>query len=164
MQELTTQQASFVAHFTSDPGSIGNGSEACRRAGYSEKSAGELSYQLLRKPHVLAAIDKANRDQLSGALATKAVHVLRSIIEDEKAPAKIRLDAAKTVLDRIGVIAPKAKEPPKESDDPLGLSDLSTEELKGYVAYLQKIKGKAGTATETDETAKAAVPHLAECA
>ena len=64
MPNLTDQQQAFVTAFTSDPGAIGNASEAARRAGYSEKSARDIGRQLLAKPHVRAAVEEANRDQL----------------------------------------------------------------------------------------------------
>lgn len=99
---LTEQQAAFVLHYTSDPGAIGNAAESARRAGYSEKSARELGRQLLDKPHVRLAVDEANRQSISGRIATKAVALLERAIDDEGAPLKVRIDAAKTILDRAG--------------------------------------------------------------
>ena len=159
MRDLTEQQSEFVIAFTSTPGAIGNASEAARRARYSEKSARDIGQQLLAKPHVRAAIEEANRAQISGSLASKAVDVLRSIIEDEAAPLKIRLDAAKTVLDRSGHIAPKAREPSDPGNVKLGLGDLSAQKLQGYIAYLREMKEKADPAAEI---ADAAVPRLVE--
>ncbi len=160
MRDLTEQQQNFVTAFTSTPGAIGNASEAARRAMYSEKSARDIGQQLLAKPHVRAAIEEANRAQISGSLASKAVDVLRGIIEDENAPPKLRLDAAKTALDRAGYIAPKAREPSDPRNAKLGLGDLSTHELQGYVAYLQAMKNKADPAAEDDNTAEVATPRL----
>jgi hypothetical protein len=102
MRDLTPQQADFVVHYTSTPEAIGNAAEAARRAGYSEASAREIGRQLLDKPHVRAAVDEANRRAVSGRLTTKAVALLERVIEDEAAPLKVRVDAAKAVLDRAG--------------------------------------------------------------
>lgn len=134
MRELTEQQAGFVAAFTSETGAIGNASEAARRAGYSVTSAREIGRQLLDKPHVRAAIDDANRAQISGKLATKAVEVLEGILNDEQAAPKLRLDAAKTVLDRAGFIAPKAKERPPEGSARKSINSMSVAELEAFVA------------------------------
>ncbi len=134
MPNLNDQQQAFVTAFTSDPGAIGNASEAARRAGYSEKSARDIGRQLLAKPHVRAAVEEANRDQISGALASKAVAVLEGIIDDETAAPKLRLDAAKTILDRAGYIAPKAPESPKPESEVDALDAMNLEQLKKFVA------------------------------
>lgn len=102
MRDLTPQQTEFVVHYTSTPEAIGNAAEAARRAGYSEASAREIGRQLLDKPHVRTAVDEANRRAVSGRLTTKAVALLERVIEDEAAPLKTRVDAAKAVLDRAG--------------------------------------------------------------
>lgn len=115
-RRLTELQAKFVYAFTNIEGCIGNASAAARHAGYSEESARVVGYQLLHKAHVLAAIDRANRELIGGELASKAVNVLKKIIDDPKAPDKLKLEAAKTILDRAGLIAPKAPEAPDLTD------------------------------------------------
>lgn len=102
MLELTELQARFVAHFTSDPESIGDAAKAALKAGYAPNSARQQAYQLLAKPHVAAAIREANAETLSGDLATMAIGVLRQIIEDPKAPQRLKMQAAIAVLDRGG--------------------------------------------------------------
>ena len=131
MRELTDQQRRFVIEFTSGTGAIGNASEAARRAGYSEKTAAEQGRQLLHKPHVMAAIDEANRSLIDGSLTTLALEVIREILEDENAHPKLRLDAAKTALDRAGYIAPKAAEAPEKLEKPL--NEMSVEELEEFI-------------------------------
>lgn len=128
MLELTEKQLAFVRHITSTGDAVGNASKAARLAGYSEASSKEMGYQLLHKPHVRAAIFDANQAMISGELASKAVEVLQGIIEDENAPQKLRLDAAKTILDRAGVIPPKAPDAPDIADK--GLEELSVQELQ----------------------------------
>ena len=134
MPNLNDQQQAFVIAYTSDPGAIGNASEAARRAKYSVKSARDIGRQLLAKPHVKAAVDAALRDHISGALASKAVAVLEGIIDDDTAAPKLRLDAAKTVLDRAGYIAPKAPESPKPASEADDLDGMSLAQLKRFVA------------------------------
>jgi phage terminase small subunit len=154
MRELTDQQAGFVAAFTSDPGAIGNASEAARRAGYSTTSAREIGRQLLDKPHVRAAIDDANRAQISGKLATKAVEVLEGILNDEQAPPKLRLDAAKTVLDRAGFIAPKAEERQPEGSARKPINSMSKAELEQFVAEYRERQ-----ASQVDDAGGNAMQH-----
>ena len=86
------------------------------------------------RPHIRAAINDANRAQINGALASKAIEVLKGIIDDETAAPKLRLDAAKTVLDRSGFIAPKAAESPKPVSKVDTLDGMSLEQLKRFVA------------------------------
>ena len=131
MRELTDQQQRFVIEFTSGNGAIGNASEAARRAGYSEKTAAEQGRQLLNKPHVVAAIEEANRGLINGSLTTLALDVIQKILEDEDANPRLRLDAAKTALDRAGYIAPKAPEAPERLEKPL--SELSVQELEDFI-------------------------------
>ena len=106
MRQLTEQQALFVTYYTSGDGSIGNAAESARRAGYSEASARDIGSQLMGKPHVKAAVEAAHRAALSGELTTLAVAALRGILrEGSTASEKNRLDAAKTVLDRAGLVS-----------------------------------------------------------
>lgn len=133
-RKLTEAQEAFVIHFTSSPGAIGNAAESARRAGYSEKSAREIGRQLLDKPHVRKAIDDANRQSISGTLATKAVELLKRVIEDENAPIKVRVDAAKTILDRAGIVAVAPAKPDSTGDVPeKPLSEMTIEELEEIV-------------------------------
>lgn len=131
MTELTEMQRAFVVHFTTTPEAIGNASEAARRAGYSPATAKEQGRQLLAKPHVADAIDAANRAQISGTLATKATALLERIVDNEDAPLRVRLDAAKTILDRGGIIAPRAPEPVISGPKPL--EAMTAAELEEFI-------------------------------
>ncbi len=133
-RELTEAQQVFVMHFTSSPGAIGNAAESARRAGYSEKSARELGRQLLDKPHVRKAVEDANRHSISGKIATKAVDLLERVIDDENAPIKVRVEAAKTILDRAGIVAATAiKADGKDGVPEKPLSEMTVEELEEIV-------------------------------
>lgn len=99
---LTDMQAAFVVHYTTTPGCIGNGAESARRAGYSPNAAKEIASKLTNLPHVRTAIDRANRDKISGPIATLAIEVLESILRDPEASRKDRAAVAFGLLDRGG--------------------------------------------------------------
>lgn len=107
MRELTEQQAAFVAAYVANGG---NATEAAKTASYSETSARQIGSALLDKPHVMEGVRREQHRVIGGELASKAVGVLRQIVCDENAASKLRLDAAKTILDRAGLIAPKAED------------------------------------------------------
>jgi hypothetical protein len=66
-------------------------------------------------------------------MATKAAALLEHFIEDEKVSARVRLEAAKTILDRAGYIAPKA--PPEEENlDEKPLHEMSIYQLERFIA------------------------------
>ncbi len=141
MASLTEQQQQFVNHFTSGDDCIGNGSEAARRAGYSDKSSREIARQLLDKPHVQIAVREANQKQISGQLATKAVALLERVIDDESVPVKIRVDAAKTVLDRAGFGA--AQTAPGASWKDKHFTELTHDELQDLLRDAQASLARA---------------------
>ena len=128
---LTDLQAAFVVAYTSAEGCRGKVKEAALAAGYSPKTAREIGRQALALPHVQAAIFEANKAQIGGPLLTLAVGVLRDILEDEKAPLKLRADAAKTILDRGGLPAVRAPdEPARRAKE---LEELSIYELETVI-------------------------------
>ena len=102
---LTDMQAAFVVAFTTAPGAIGNATASAKRAGYAETSARDLGRRLVALPHVQDAIRAANQQQISGALATKSIALLARVLEDEGVSMKVRVDAARTILDRAGYAA-----------------------------------------------------------
>lgn len=66
--KLNDKQKQFVIEYIRDF----NARQSAIRAGYSKRSASEIGYELLTKPHIRAAIDKAleeNRCSLSRVLA-----------------------------------------------------------------------------------------------
>jgi len=130
---LTSQQEAFVLHYTSTPGAIGNGAEAARRAGYSERSAAELARQLLDKPHVRDAVSFANRMAISGRLASKSVALLEQVLDDDQAPLRVKVEAAKTVLDRAGITCTIAERDDAEDRVMKSMSELTREELEEIV-------------------------------
>ncbi|HYF09465.1 MAG TPA: terminase small subunit [Acetobacteraceae bacterium] len=140
---LTEPQAAFVLRFTSDPACIGNASAAARAAGYSERNAGEIGRQLLDKPHVRAAIDEAMRRQISGPMAAKASALLARVVDDETAPLKVRVEAAKTILDRAGIVPPtafeRAAEAVRKASDGKAIGEMTIEEIRTELAMTARI-------------------------
>lgn len=119
--KLTEKQRRFVDYYVE----TGNASEAARRAGYSEKTAGWIGQENLQKPTIKAAIDTRLKD-LEDKRIAKADEVLqfltstlRGEVKEERVvvegtgegrsdariitvqvSARDRLDAAKSLLKR----------------------------------------------------------------
>ena len=119
--KLTEKQRRFVDYYIE----TGNASEAARRAGYSEKTAGWIGQENLQKPTIKAAID-ARLKELEDKRIAKADEVLqfltsalRGEVKEERVvvegtgegrsdariikvqvSARDRLDAAKSLLKR----------------------------------------------------------------
>jgi len=113
----------------------------------------------MRNPRVLATIHAEQSRVLSGELANLSLGVLRRILSapdgDEFVTVKLKLDAAKTVLDRAGHVAPKAG----EASDPASVRDLSQMSIDELKAFVQRAEHDAaerampvieGTATHDD--------------
>lgn len=69
---LTEKQRRFVDYYIE----TGNASEAARRAGYSEKTAGWIGQENLQKPTIKAAVDARLRE-LEGKRIAKADEVMQ---------------------------------------------------------------------------------------
>jgi len=150
--KLTEKQRRFVDYYVE----TGNASEAARRAGYSEKTAGWIGQENLQKPTIKAAVDARLRE-LEGKRIAKADEVLqfltsilrgkvkeeRVVVEgtgDGRSDARIimvqvsardRLEAAKSLLKRY----------------PMQL-DAKEQKLK-----LQKLENEIRAATESNQAA-----------
>lgn len=153
---LTEQQATFCREIVTNGGKQ---TVAARRAGYS--SPRQEAHRLLQLPHIIAAIRSLQASAFtplaSAALATLAdIMTTRHTATDATgqpmldpetgrplkvwtyAP-KLRLEAAKTSLDRAGHIAPKAAEAQDNRDAPM--SEWSVERLEAFIR-----KGQAALA------------------
>lgn len=64
MARLTAKQQAFCYHYLSNGF---NGTRAAIAAGYPEKSAAEIAYENLRKPHIKAFIDAHMKSMAMGA-------------------------------------------------------------------------------------------------
>jgi hypothetical protein len=82
--------------------------------------------RVLRRP-VTADADRAARsERIESELASLAVDVLHQLLADEATPEKVRLDAAKAVLDRAGHGPRRASAEPGARP----LSEMTIEELE----------------------------------
>ncbi len=80
MAELTRKQASFVERYLLDL----NSTKAARDAGYSQKAATQIGYDLLQIPKVKAAINAAIAER-SRATGVDAAWVLKRLVEEAEA-------------------------------------------------------------------------------
>lgn len=111
---LTPKQKAFADAYIE----TGNASEAARRAGYSEKTAGAIGGENLEKPAIIAYI-KERMDALEAQRVASADEVMRffsSVMRGEvkdqfglDASLQDRLNAGKELMKRYAAIEPKAE-------------------------------------------------------
>lgn len=134
MNTLSTLQSNFIQSIVYDGVS---GSEAARRAGYSHASARQTASQLLAAPHMQAAIRNEQYKHLNGTLASKAIKTLETIMDDPNSPAGARVDCAKTILDRAGLIAPKSLAVSPFDNKPV--HEMNKSELEVFIEKTKKL-------------------------
>lgn len=135
--QLTERQGAFVAAYAKS--SLGTASAI--EAGYAPEWAAVEANRLLRLPIVSAALQFEVRRRIT-VLAPMALGVLEHLARNEQVADKVRLDAAKTLLDRAGHIAPRAKADSMGADLPL--NEMTTAELRSLADKLEgEIAGRA---------------------
>jgi hypothetical protein len=134
--ELTPKQRSFVMALVRTGT---NPTNAAREAGYSD--AGASAYDLMRLPHIGAAIRLERERYISGELANVATGTLHAILTDKAAPASARVQAARTVLEMSGEIG--RNKTSAEEDRPL--SEMSADELAKLIDKWQEEKAAMAT-------------------
>jgi uncharacterized protein (UPF0147 family) len=130
--------------------------EASEASGYSVTN----TYNALSSPIVRAAIQTSLSNMLQTRAAPMALHVLIEITEDKTAPKGVRVDAARTLLDRAGYVAPRAREATKDEKP---LSERTPEELRAFIAQLESTladKAKPVHGTRVDDTTDAQVSDM----
>lgn len=106
MREATRQQKLFIDEYLR--GRKKNATQAAIRAGYSEKSASSLAYQLLQNPRVLQYLEQREREiieELQAEFVFDAIdarRVMYEILSDPTARDIDRITIAKDFLDRAG--------------------------------------------------------------
>jgi hypothetical protein len=127
MENFTTMQQALILNLAS-------GMEvkaAMSAAGYSKN---------MRPAVVITPAMQGHLRQLMvgelALMAPKALSLLCGQMDDEEASAKIRLDAAKTILDRAGFVPPKAPEATTMSEK--SLHEMTRSELAERVQRLHK--------------------------
>jgi hypothetical protein len=118
--DLTPKQRAFVTRLVRTGT---NPTNAAREAGYSD--AGTSAYDLMRLPHIQAAIRIERQRYISGDMANVAADTLKSIMVDREAPAAARVQAARTVLEMSGEIGRHKR----ADDEDRPLSELTADEL-----------------------------------
>ena len=135
-RQLTDKQADFVRFH----GQGMNATQAAIASGYPESSAAQRGYELLHTAHVLAAIHLAARRRLV-ADAPTSIRVLQHL-RDNATSEKVRAEAARTLLDRAGLIAPRAAAP--ETSREVSLHEMSLADLRELAEKLEtELAGRA---------------------
>lgn len=140
--ELTPKQRAFVSVLVR---SGQTPTHAAREAGYSD--AGTSAYDLMRLPHVAAAVRLERERYISGELANVATGTLHAILTDKAAPASARVQAARTVLEMSGEIG--RHKTSAEEDRPL--SEMSADELAKLIDKWQEEKAAMATPIDPNE-------------
>lgn len=142
--ELNERQRAFVSYYVE----TGDATKSARLAGYSENTIAHLGRAILGSPAVVACLHA----EVSRALVSDAAmarHVIATLAADTTISPKVRLDAAKTLLDRAGHVAPKARDAQNATDLPL--NEMTVDELKTLAATLEaEIAGRAKTVSSAD--------------
>ena len=146
--DLTPKQRAFVLTL------VRHGctpTQAARTAGYAD---GKVSaYDLLRSPHIQAAIRFERSRYIMGDLANVATSTLRNVMDDKLAPASARVQAARTVLEMAGELG-RGK---TDADDDRPLSELSADELTRLIDRWQDERTALTTQVRDPDLALASV-------
>src|SRR5215470_15259129 len=127
--DLTDKQSRFVELFV-DTGKI---YESAIASGYSELTAKQASVEVLSRPSVARAIVYAARQRLARTIPMN-IGVLEHL-RDTAQSEKIRMDCATRLLDRAGIVPPKAEEAASPLEKPL--HGLNAEELRAKEAHFK---------------------------
>jgi phage terminase small subunit len=141
---LNDRQADFVAAYVE----IGEATAAAIAAGYSAATARVASTQILSLPHIALAISRAARLRLARGVPL-ALNTLEYLVE-KAVSEKVRLDASKALLDRAGIVPPKAQENPNGIEKPL--HEMSMDELRAMANRLEdELAGRAKVVTDVPD-------------
>ena len=78
MKRLTAKERLFINLYLFDDDLRGNGTRCAIEAGYSERSAREIAYRLLRKDHIKAYIEKRQKE-MEDKIGIKREFVLKKL-------------------------------------------------------------------------------------
>jgi phage terminase small subunit len=129
-RNLTERQSRFVEAYVNGRNITGSAIDA----GYSESTASQIGSALLKVPHIQAAVQAGVRHALA-LDAPLARRVLVDLAQDAHMNPKIRLDAAKTLLDRAGHVAPRPTT--DKSAEHQALHEMSIEQLRALADRLE---------------------------
>lgn len=124
ISDLNERQGVFVRSFIEH----GDARKAAEEAGYTGTTVRNAHTQLLNTPRIAIAIAVAARDRLARAVPM-ALNTLEHLVQHAVSE-RVKVDAAKAILDRAGLVAPRAPEA-GEPDKPL--NEKSAEELRSLI-------------------------------
>lgn len=104
--------------------------DAASGAGYPARSY----IDLLQSPRVSRRVEWRMRSVIRNELAPKAIRLLGRILDDEAASPKVRIQAARFLLERAGYVAPR---PPIGETDEKSISAMTPQELADLVEKLE---------------------------
>lgn len=124
--ELTDKQKKFVRAVVRNGGQQ---TAAAREAGYND--AGARAWELMQKPHVLAAIRAERQRYIDGDLANIAAGTMRDLLVDDSTPAATRFQAAKWCLEQAGHSSADGVK--KLIDEGKSLDSMEISELEAFI-------------------------------
>lgn len=141
---LTPQQQRFVRAVI-DGASPG---DAARAAGYAPPY-NVVGRALAASPAVASAIVSGSKQLLSTVYGPAALKFLSEVVGDRegKFTARVRLEAAKTIADRAGYVAPRTRSDAHNRD----ASEMTTEELRALVDEISAELGDRAAVVEPDK-------------
>lgn len=140
---LTPKQRRFVGEYLKDL----NATAAARRAGFSQRTASEIGYEYLRKPHIRAEVEKRTAEQFT-ALNITAERILweLSLLAFANVPdyAEVGFRYADKIraLELLGKYRALFTERYELAEPEIDLSKLTDEELE----QLERLYEKCGIA------------------
>jgi hypothetical protein len=121
--------------------------DAASGAGYPARSY----IDLLQSPRITRRIEWRMRSVIRNDLAPKAIRLLGRLVDDEAAPARVRVQAARFILDRAGYVPPKAAD--VEVNDK-SIAAMPADELS---ALVNKLEGELASRAKDVSAPNAAV-------
>ena len=128
-QQLSMQQKRFVTATCNGLSEL----DAGKYAGYADPHSD--GHSVSRLPHVIAAVQAELRRRLVMRAAPAALKFLEESCSSSGKVDRGRLDAAKSVLDRAGLSAPRAA----GEKAPGEFGDMSVSQLKEFVARVNGV-------------------------
>ena len=139
--QLTEMQERF-AEYMSD---TGDAESSAQRAGYAQPAI--VGRQLAANPDVMIVVRYRTQLRIQG-LVPHSLNFIADILRDKGAPKGVRLDAAKTILDRAGHIPPRAVIAQKSEN--VALNEMSVSELRRLLDEVERQRGDDARLLETD--------------
>src|SRR5262249_8312829 len=125
LRPLSQLQSEFVPRFIEH----GDAYRAAIESGYSETTARQAAGEILNRPAVCLAIAKAARLRLAKSVPLSIATL--EWLRDNSPSDRVRMDSATRLLDRAGLVPPKADDSPSAAEKPL--NEATTEELRALV-------------------------------